>query len=267
LIKTRQCQKKARRCRRTLPKFGTPERLELLREDAKRRMREAASRHTVILSTDTAVSSFEELSSFFRSHSCSKCDRHFDNFSELRVHVSVEHPKIHHCQFCSFSHKWSGLLALHKLIYMVRAEVRKHTIINHGNGVTCTVTGCNLRIARWRLKYVLFDMCLSYSIMNVKLIAGLSNQLSSSSCDTGRATSSMSESISALDHSVEFPSDPEDSRFVPGVKPYSCRSCGISFSARSRFAVHLSKYHRMSIRDHRSISEFLEPSARNNSQS
>ncbi|KAE9412831.1 hypothetical protein Angca_003768, partial [Angiostrongylus cantonensis] len=51
-----------------------------------------------------------------------------------------------------------------------------------------------------------------------------------------------------------------------GVKPYSCRSCGISFSARSRFAVHLSKYHRMSIRDHRSISEFLEPSARNNSQ-
>ncbi|KAE9412830.1 hypothetical protein Angca_003767, partial [Angiostrongylus cantonensis] len=74
-----------------------------------------------------------------KAHSCSKCDRHFDNFSELRVHVSVEHPKIHHCQFCSFSHK-------------VRAEVRKHTIINHGNGVTCTVTGCNLRIARWRLK-------------------------------------------------------------------------------------------------------------------
>ncbi|VDM52706.1 unnamed protein product [Angiostrongylus costaricensis] len=45
--------------------------------------------------------------------------------------------------------------------------------------------------------------------------------------------------------------------FVSGIKPYSCRSCGISFSARSRFAVHLSKYHKMSIRDHRSISEFL----------
>ncbi|KAK6018563.1 zinc finger, C2H2 type [Ostertagia ostertagi] len=42
-----------------------------------------------------------------------------------------------------------------------------------------------------------------------------------------------------------------------GITPYCCNSCNVSFSARARFAVHLSKYHRMSIRDYTSVTSLL----------
>ncbi|VDP14401.1 unnamed protein product [Heligmosomoides polygyrus] len=42
-----------------------------------------------------------------------------------------------------------------------------------------------------------------------------------------------------------------------GVTPYRCNACDRSFFARARFAVHLSKYHKTSIRDYSSVSELL----------
>ncbi|WKX94305.1 hypothetical protein Q1695_011506 [Nippostrongylus brasiliensis] len=42
-----------------------------------------------------------------------------------------------------------------------------------------------------------------------------------------------------------------------GITPYCCKSCEVSFAARARFAVHLSKYHNMSIRDYTNVSELL----------
>ncbi|EYC14048.1 hypothetical protein Y032_0042g681 [Ancylostoma ceylanicum] len=49
-----------------------------------------------------------------------------------------------------------------------------------------------------------------------------------------------------------------------GVKPYHCGSCGSSFHARARFAVHLSKYHKMSIRDYSCVSRLLKHPTSNN---
>ncbi|KIH63423.1 hypothetical protein ANCDUO_06275 [Ancylostoma duodenale] len=43
-----------------------------------------------------------------------------------------------------------------------------------------------------------------------------------------------------------------------GLKPYHCANCGSSFYARARFAVHLSKYHRISIRDYSRVSRLLK---------
>ncbi|VDM73477.1 unnamed protein product [Strongylus vulgaris] len=43
-----------------------------------------------------------------------------------------------------------------------------------------------------------------------------------------------------------------------GVRPYNCANCGCSFFARARFAVHLSKYHRTSIRDYYHVSGLLK---------
>ncbi|ETN79699.1 zinc finger, C2H2 type [Necator americanus] len=51
-----------------------------------------------------------------------------------------------------------------------------------------------------------------------------------------------------------------------GVRPYQCTNCGCSFSARARFAVHLSKYHRMSIRDYNCASDLLKPPSNDESQ-
>ncbi|ETN79700.1 hypothetical protein NECAME_09660 [Necator americanus] len=54
----------------------------------------------------------------------------------------------------------TGLIA--RRIVLTQAAVRRHTVANHENGVMCTVAGCSMRVARWRLKYI-FELIVCYS--------------------------------------------------------------------------------------------------------
>ncbi|KAK5975862.1 hypothetical protein GCK32_005763 [Trichostrongylus colubriformis] len=397
------------RCRerRVLPEVGTKQRKEILAEDAKRRIRDAANRHSCPHCAYSAPFPSKVRRHISNKHSgshlCSECGKRFDEFSKLRAHVAQEHPVIHRCQYCQFSHK-------------VLAEVRKHAIANHQKGVACTVAGCNMRVARRRLKNHLQTMhpesvpsacsldvhskislpeessCFTCThcdfitgdledfnahVMNAHergilcpmpdctlhvLLGDLDNHLRSAhqqvddslpedvelhgtSCSSERlsaskklascTTESVSECASTSNHSDDLPSDcdepnvPEKPLFAKpkgngvgmqcdlcgkryrspyllkkhirsvhdkayshyrrtrknvcnwegcekafttaglledhlnyhkGIKPYRCNSCDIAFAARARFAVHLSKYHRMSIRDYTSMADFLAPS-------
>ncbi|KJH50892.1 zinc finger, C2H2 type [Dictyocaulus viviparus] len=128
---------------RVLPKVATVEGKEVLKDPTKKRQLNAAFRHACSFCSYRAPYPNKVkrhiINKHSGSHPCPKCDKKFDTYSDLRTHVSVEHPKIHRCHLCSFSHK-------------LRSEVRKHVTVNHINGVNCTVAGCNVRIARWRLR-------------------------------------------------------------------------------------------------------------------
>ncbi|XGW12437.1 hypothetical protein V3C99_013272 [Haemonchus contortus] len=138
------CTGKAKQSRRSLPKVGTKERKEILAEDAKRRLRDSANRHTCPHCSYSAPFPNKIKrhinNKHSESHSCSKCGKRFNDFVELRAHVAAVHPAAHRCKFCQFSSK-------------VLAEVRKHTLANHEKGIVCTVAGCNMRVARWHLKH------------------------------------------------------------------------------------------------------------------
>ncbi|KAK6039341.1 zinc finger, C2H2 type [Cooperia oncophora] len=395
--------------RRVLPKVGTKERKAILAEDAKRRTRDSANKYRCPHCTYSAPFPSKIKRHIHNkhsgSHSCSKCGKKFDEYSELRAHVAKEHPTVHRCQYCQFSNK-------------ILAEVRKHTVSNHEKGVACTVAGCNMRVARRRLRHHLQtmhperipsscprdvhskvslaedDSCFTCShcdfitndledfnahLMNVHergilcpmpdctlyiLLGDLDNHLRSvhGECDgspheeiaSGRefeetscssvpvsvtrrlascTTASVSECVSTSNNSDDLPSDcdeldvPEKPSFgklkgngvgmqcalcgkyyrnpyllkrhirsvhdkaysqyrrtrknvcswegcekaftTPGlledhmnyhkgITPYRCNSCDMSFAARARFAVHLSKYHRMSIRDYTSMAAFRD---------
>ncbi|MFH4984781.1 hypothetical protein AB6A40_011490 [Gnathostoma spinigerum] len=73
------------------------------------------------------------------SHECDHCGRKFNRFNQLRTHVSFVHRIRHKCEVCDYSSS-------------VKAEVKKHFIINHQNGVRCTVDGCGITIAYNRLR-------------------------------------------------------------------------------------------------------------------
>ncbi|KAK6053768.1 zinc finger, C2H2 type [Cooperia oncophora] len=315
----------------------------------------------------------------------------FDEYSELRAHAAKEHPTVHRCQYCQFSNK-------------ILAEVRKHTVSNHEKGVACTVAGCNMRVARRRLRHhlqtmhperipsscprdvhskvslaeddscftcshlftkeeycaqcriALFTFCWVIWIITCVRFTGecdgspqeeiaSAREFEETSCSSvpvsvtrrlaSCTTASVSECVSTSNNSDDLPSDcdeldvPEKPSFgklkgngvgmqcalcgkyyrnpyllkrhirsvhdkaysqyrrtrknvcswegcekaftTPGlledhmnyhkgITPYRCNSCDMSFAARARFAVHLSKYHRMSIRDYTSMAGLLAPS-------
>uniref|UniRef100_A0A914R3I7 C2H2-type domain-containing protein n=1 Tax=Parascaris equorum TaxID=6256 RepID=A0A914R3I7_PAREQ len=64
-----------------------------------------------------------------RRHKCPNCDAAF-----LRTHMAFAHKTKHQCHLCAYSSS-------------VKAELRKHIVANHENGVTCTIDGCNITIA------------------------------------------------------------------------------------------------------------------------
>ncbi|RCN43449.1 hypothetical protein ANCCAN_10575, partial [Ancylostoma caninum] len=57
---------------------------------------------------------------------------------------------------------------------------------------------------------------------------------------------------------VADPGEGGSGEAMEGLKPYRCANCESSFYARARFAVHLSKYHRISIRDYSRVSHLLK---------
>lgn len=147
-IKIGYARSGSKRSRRTLPEVGSVERKEILKEDAKRRFRQAANRHACPHCSYRAPfpSTVRRhiASKHNGAHACDRCDKRFDNHSQLRSHLAADHPRIHRCRHCEFSHR-------------VLAEVRKHSIANHERGVVCTMAGCNMRVSRWRLKRHLKD--------------------------------------------------------------------------------------------------------------
>ncbi|EYC14050.1 hypothetical protein Y032_0042g683 [Ancylostoma ceylanicum] len=122
---------------------GSYERTEIVESDTTRRIREFAGKYICPCCDYCAPYPSKVKRHIANQHSdshvCAECDMRFNTFSVLRKHISSEHPKVHRCEFCSFSNK-------------VKAAVRRHTILNHENGVICTVAGCNMRVSRWRLK-------------------------------------------------------------------------------------------------------------------
>lgn len=48
--------------------------------------------------------------------------------------MAFAHKTKHQCHLCAYSSS-------------VKAELRKHIVANHENGVTCTIDGCNITIA------------------------------------------------------------------------------------------------------------------------
>ncbi|KAK6734761.1 hypothetical protein RB195_018137 [Necator americanus] len=391
------------RCRRVLPAKGTEEKTNILKIDARRRTQESAGRYSCPFCDYCAPFPSKVKRHIVNKHSdshlCSDCNKRFDTFLLLRKHCSTEHPKLHRCQFCDFSNK-------------TQAAVRRHTVANHENGVMCTVAGCSMRVARWRLKKHLMKYhpcspsevasrnmhlerlpeiergpslkCLDCTFVtndledynlhvvrahkegfecpfpdcSVRFLLGdmddhfaamhePSKQENGSFClqfrDNSAAsatTTTVSECAStsycsdALCSDFEMPTPsrmpvgvfqgssrdfqcslcgknyqdfyllrkhvrsvherrytqrsrplkytcdwPDCARAFAspgllqdhvnahrGVRPYQCTNCGCSFSARARFAVHLSKYHRMSIRDYNCASDLLKPPSNDESQ-
>ncbi|VDN52134.1 unnamed protein product [Dracunculus medinensis] len=73
------------------------------------------------------------------ANECVHCGAKFDRFNQLRTHIAFTHRVKHQCHICAYSSN-------------VKAELKKHIIINHEKGVRCTVAGCSTTISYFRLK-------------------------------------------------------------------------------------------------------------------
>ncbi|CAL2033395.1 unnamed protein product [Caenorhabditis brenneri] len=70
---------------------------------------------------------------------CNECNSKFDTMNQLRTHQKLRHSQASHkCPQCSYTSRL--------------ADVRRHFIQNHVDGVPCTVVGCGIKIAKNRLK-------------------------------------------------------------------------------------------------------------------
>ena len=66
------------------------------------------------------------------NHKCGKCNQAFDNYSELRKHVTAQHLDLKKCAVCDYTSK--------KKFMVLRHEEQVHG----DNAVNCTVPGCNM---------------------------------------------------------------------------------------------------------------------------
>ncbi|KAI6179227.1 Zinc finger domain containing protein [Aphelenchoides besseyi] len=216
-------------------------------------------------------------------HACQKCPDRFNNMHQLRSHVSINHPKLE-CPVdgCSYSTNKNQSFKNHidrmhgenSVLCTVTGcgfttsyiRLRRHMIEMHSdltNGISSR--GSSPQDSEDGLSEVEEDTTMS----SVHLEHSI-RQLKCSKCEKRFVTQQQLQRHDKNVHLKIYKTYKRERKYkcdecpknftTPGLladhvavhkgeTPYECQRCVKKFSARARFAVHLSKYHAISIKD------------------
>uniref|UniRef100_A0A914WX15 C2H2-type domain-containing protein n=1 Tax=Plectus sambesii TaxID=2011161 RepID=A0A914WX15_9BILA len=222
-----------------------------------------------------------------KRHPCPHCDACFTFPNKLRLHVSRRHSGAHRCgkDGCSLTFdSFNDLRAHHKAYHRIRhtcsecrfvadrpALLRKHVETCHNNGVVCPIPTCGKRMAQRQLKNHL-------STEHADVVAASTTNDENLPFQCERCQKRFRTRRNATKHFARAHAEKQPEKIArprkfvcsrancgktfttpqalddhinshEGVSPWLCNFCKRCFAARARLAVHLRKYHLISIQE------------------